>query len=99
MEKLLRKALIIGMGAAALTKERMEALLEDLSKTAERVGEEDLLSQIIKKGEETREELEGRIVKELRRLITQGELATREDILRLEAKIDNLEKSIKEQKE
>lgn len=98
MERLLRKALIIGMGAAALTKERMETLLDDLSKTAERVGEEDLLSQIIKKGEETREELGRRIVEELERLIVQGKFATREDILRLEKKIDSLEKTIEGQK-
>jgi len=98
MEKLLRKALLIGMGAAALGKEKMEALLEDLSRTAEKVGEEDLLSQIIKKGEETREELEKRIAKELEGLINKGKFATKEDILRLEEKLDKLEKIIREQK-
>ncbi|MBE0477614.1 hypothetical protein IBX65_00645 [Candidatus Aerophobetes bacterium] len=96
MEKFLRKALLIGMGVAALGKEKMESFLEDLSKTAENVGDEDILSQIVKKGEETREDLENKIVKELGGLITKGKFATKEDISRIEDKIDRLEKIIKE---
>lgn len=98
MEKLLRKALIIGMGAAALTKERMENLLDELSEAAEKVGEEDLLSQMVKKGEQTRKEFEERIVEQLRGLIARGNFATKEDIARLEDKIDRLEKIIQEQR-
>ena len=98
MEKLLRTAILLGMGAAALTKETMETLLDELSKTADRIKEEDLLSHILRKGQEAREDLTRRIAKELEGLIDEAQLATKEDILRLEAKIDKLENSIKGQK-
>lgn len=96
MDKFLRKALLIGMGVAALGKEKVEDLLEDLSKTAESVGEEDILSRIVNKGEEAREELETKIVKELAGIMNKTDFATKKDISRLEDKIDRLEKSIKE---
>jgi len=98
MERLLKKALLIGMGAAALTKEKMETLLNDLTTSVDKIEEEDFLSQIIKKGEETREELEENIEKKLRKLIERANLASKDDILRLEKKIDRLIESISKQK-
>ncbi|MCD6575209.1 hypothetical protein J7K97_05985 [Candidatus Aerophobetes bacterium] len=98
MERLLKKALLIGMGAAALTKEKMETLLNDLTTSVDKIEEEDFLSQIIKKGEETREELEENIEKKLRKLIERANLASKDDILRLEKKIDQLIESISKQK-
>ena len=98
MERLLKKALLIGMGATALTKEKMETLLNDLTTSVDKIEEEDFLSQIIKKGEETREELEENIEKKLRKLIERANLASKDDILRLEKKIDRLIESISKQK-
>jgi len=94
MERLLKKALLIGMGAAALTKEKMETLLNDLTTSVDKIEEEDFLSQIIKKGEETREELEENIEKKLRKLIERATLASKDDILRLEKTIDRLIETI-----
>jgi len=98
MEELIRKALLLGVGAVALTKEKMETIFDDLIKTAEKIEEKDLLSRIIEKGQETREELEERIAKKLGRVINKTELATKEDILKLEKKIEMLENTIEGQK-
>ena len=99
MEELIRKALLLGVGAAALTKEKIETILDDLIKAAEKIEEEDLLSRVIKKGQETKGELEERIAKKLGRVIDKTELVTKDDILKLEKKIEMLENKIKEQKD
>jgi len=90
MEKLLKKVLLIGMGAFALTKEKMETLLNEISTGADKLKEEDFLSRIIEKGEETRKELEKSIEEKLRKIIDKANLATKDDILRLEDKIEKL---------
>ena len=101
MDTFLRKALLVGLGVAALGKEKMEDLLEDLSKMAERGvergNEEDILSRIVSKGQEAREDFETRIVQELGGIISKTDFATKKDISRLEAKIDRLAKIIQEQ--
>jgi len=94
MEQLLKKALLIGMGAAVLTREKIENFLNELSKAPEKVTIEELLSQLIKKGEETRNELEQRIGEKVKEIIKQTSLVTKEDILKLERKIEELEKKI-----
>jgi len=97
MEELLKKFLLMGMGAFALTREKIEGFLDELSKAPEKMEIDDLLSELIKKGQETRDELEQRIGKRLQKIIDQTKLATKEDIARLEKKIEELEKKIKKE--
>ncbi|MBC7189290.1 hypothetical protein H5U35_03635 [Candidatus Aerophobetes bacterium] len=97
MEKLLRKLLIMGMGAAVLTREKMESFLEEINKASEKIEEEEFFSRMIRKGEEAREEFKKKMAEELRSLIEKANLATREDILRIEEKIERLEEIIKKQ--
>lgn len=99
MEEILKKVLLIGMGAAMLTKEKLENFLNELSKTPEKIKEDDILSQIIKKGQETRDELEKKIGSRLEKIIDKTKFATKEDIARLERKIDQLGEKIKKIKE
>jgi len=95
MEELLKKFLLLGMGAFALTKEKMESLLEELSKAPEKMQINEFLSELLKKGQETRNELEQRIGEKLEKIIDQTRLATKDDIARLENKIDQIEKRLK----
>jgi len=95
MEELLKKFLLLGMGAFALTKEKMESLLEELSKAPEKMQINEFLSELLKKGQETRNELEQRIGEKLEKIIDQTRLATKDDITRLENKIDQIEKRLK----
>lgn len=94
MEELLKKVLLIGVGAAMLTREKLENFLDELSKTPEKIKEGDILSQIIKKGQEAREELERKIGKRLEKIIDRANFATKEDIARVERKIGKLEEKI-----
>ncbi|RLE12988.1 hypothetical protein DRJ04_05130 [Candidatus Aerophobetes bacterium] len=96
MESFLKKVLLIGMGTYALTKEKMEAFLDELSNSVDKIKEEEFLSKIIEKGEETRKELEKGIAERLQQLISRANLASREDILRLERKIDKLREDIEQ---
>jgi len=74
----------------------MEAFLDELSNSVDKIKEEEFLSKIIEKGEETRKELEKGIAERLQQLISRANLASREDILRLERKIDKLREDIEQ---
>lgn len=94
MEQLLKKVLLLGMGATVLTREKIDNFLEELSKSPEKVTVDELLSTLIRRGEETRGELERKIGERLEKIIEQTNLATKEDIKRLERKIEDLERKI-----
>jgi len=92
MEQLLKKVILAGIGALSLTRETVEKLLNELAKKGEIAYEdkEDFLKELIQKGKEQKEGLE----KMIERVISRTRLATREDIEKLEKRVEELEKKI-----
>ena len=97
MDQLLKKLFLSGLGLFALTQEKIEELLEELVKKGEiSWGEkEDFLGELIKRGKEQKVEVERRIGEKVEEMFSRVNVASKDDIERLEKKIDELGKKRK----
>lgn len=98
MIDLLKKTLTTGLGLAFMTKEK----IEDLSKAFVEKGklsEKDakgLIDEFSKKSKEARAKVEGEIEKMVSATVKKMNLVTREDLRKLEKKVDRLAKAVKD---
>jgi len=90
MERLVRKALLLCVGAAALTAETVDSLLGEVGSVMDEVRDEEFLSRVIDKGKNARAELERKFMREMQGFVRQANLATKDDIVRIEEKIERL---------
>jgi len=92
MKELLRKAFTLGWGAMALTKETAEKLVDELAKKGEMGQEEarDLVNDLLEQGKKEQEEVQKVIRQEMARVLGDLNLPSRDDLLRLEEKVDRL---------
>lgn len=97
MESLLGKFLLSGLGVLVLTEEKIEKFIEELTKEGEitQKGKKELLTEIIEKGEEKKKEIEGKIREKVKNMLSQMNVATKNDIQKLEKRIATLEKKRK----
>ncbi len=97
MESLLGRFLLSGLGVLVLTQEKIEEFIEELTKKGEIAQREkkELLTEIIEKGEEKRKEIEGKIREKVKKVLSQMNVATKDDIQKLEKRIQTLEKKRK----
>ncbi len=97
MESLLGKFLLSGLGVLVLTEEKIEKFIEELTKEGEitQKGKKELLTEIIEKGEEKKKEIEGKIREKVENMLSQMNVATKNDIQKLEKRIATLEKKRK----
>jgi polyhydroxyalkanoate synthesis regulator phasin len=92
MKELIRKTFALGLGAMALTKEAAEKLADELVKKGE-VGREeagDLVGDLLERGSKEREEVQKIVRQEMARGLAELNLPSRDDLLRLEEKVDRL---------
>jgi len=94
--ELIRKAMLTGVGMAALTKEKVEELAQELVLYGEVTEKEakDLVHQLKHRAEETQHDLEGRIAATVRAVLDRMNLATKDDIVELARRIEMLEKRV-----
>lgn len=94
MNESVRKMVLMGMGIAALTREKVEQLAEELVEKGEiSEGEsKDFVKDMMKRSEQQRGELEKKIESEVKKASAKLNLATKDDIKRMEKKIAALEK-------
>lgn len=97
MESLLGKFLLSGLGVLVLTEEKIEKFIEELTEEGEitQKGKKELLTEIIEKGEEKKKEIEGKIREKVENILSQMNVATKNDIQKLEKRIEALEKKRK----
>ncbi|MBA7679224.1 hypothetical protein ES703_87508 [subsurface metagenome] len=97
MESLLGKFLLSGLGVLVLTEEKIVKFIEELTKEGEitQKGKKELLTEIIEKGEEKKKEIEGKIREKVENMLSQMNVATKNDIQKLEKRIATLEKKRK----
>ena len=97
MESLLGKFLLSGLGVLVLTEEKIEKFIEELTKEGEitQKGKKELLTEIIEKGEEKKKEIEGKIREKVEIMLSQMNVATKDDIRKLEKRVEALEKKRK----
>jgi len=94
MDDYARKIGLLGLGIAALTKEKAEGIVEELVAKGELSEEEGrtLAKDLLKKSETQRNALEKKIAQEVKKAAAKLNLATKDDIKRLEKKIEAAKK-------
>ena len=89
---LVEKGTLIGLGALFMTKEKAQALVDELVKRGEARREEvkELVEKLASRGEREREELRKLVREELQRTLSEIGLATKSDVEALSKKLDKL---------
>lgn len=93
MNELLKKALSLGIGITVASKEKIESIVDELVKKGEVAPSEsrELVTRLIEKGEESQEEMKRVIRETLQKLLADLQVATKQDIERLEQRLSQLE--------
>ena len=99
LTSLIRKGLLIGLGAAALTKERAEALIDELVRQGEVTQQDrpEALKELLDWAEEQERSLQRQAAQALAQVIAELHLPTKEDLARLEEKLERLEQRLSQQ--
>ncbi|MMZ59086.1 Poly(hydroxyalcanoate) granule associated protein (phasin) [compost metagenome] len=93
MTNMIKKGLALGLGLVVTTKEQAEKMVDELVKKGELSREEskEFVEEVFQKGKETQKELDQMINQKMKELLGELNLATKEDIQRLEQRIVQLE--------
>jgi len=98
MCNLIKKALLTGVGLAAMTEEKVEQLARDIAekcKLPEREGR-DLTEDLLKKSEQARKDLKARIEKLVAEGLRKLDMPSKSDVAKLASRIAALEAALKE---
>lgn len=100
MKEMLKNALYAGLGAAFLTKEKIEELKADLIEKGKMSQEEgkQFVDELRLKSEKAREQLDGWITSRVEERVRQLNLATRDEVVELQRKIDELQSLVSKDK-
>jgi len=93
MKDLIKKGLAVGLGLAVTTKEQAQKIVDELVEKGElnRQEAKEFVNELFQKGEETQKEWEQMTHKKLPQMLAQLHVATKEDIERLEQRLEQLE--------
>lgn len=93
MTNIIKKGLALGLGMIVTTQEQAKKIADELVKRGELSQEEskEFVKEMYEKGKETKLELEQLINNKTKGLLGELNLATKEDIQRLEQRIANIE--------
>ena len=94
MFDLIKKTMLTGVGLAAVTKEKVEELAKDLTEKgelSEREGKK-LLDDLLKRSKQAKEDLDEKIENVVMKVLKKMDVATKNDIARLDKKIKNINK-------
>ncbi len=100
MLDLIKKTLMAGVGMAAMTKEKIEELANDIakkSKLSEKEGKK-LINDFLKRSQTAKKDLESLIEKTVKKVMKNLNIATREDITKLTKRMKKLEDEIRPKK-
>ncbi len=100
MLDLIKKTLMAGVGMAAMTKEKIEELANDIakkSKLSEKEGKK-LINDFLKRSQTAKKDLESLIEKTAKKVMKNLNIAMREDIAKLTKRLKKLEDEIRPKK-
>ena len=99
MYDLIKKTILASVGFGVMTKEKIEEIGKEMIKkgeVSEKEGKE-FIDSLLKKSEEAQKEIETKVYRMIQDSLKKMNLATKEDITRLNKKITRLEQSIKQE--
>lgn len=93
MRNMFKKGLSLGLGLAITSKEQTEKIVDELVKKGDLSREEskEFVDELHQKGEEAQKELDQKIASKTKDLLGELNLASKEDIQRLEQRTKQLE--------
>lgn len=94
----IRKTLLLGIGAAALTRDRIEQFIGDSVARGELNTEQgkSLVEELTHRAEQERERLEAFVTQQVHRALETAGLTTRSEVTRLESRIVALESRVRD---
>lgn len=98
MFDLIKKTMLAGIGVAALTKDKVEQLAKDFIEKGEMTEKEgkELVDEFLKKSEQAKKDLESKLEDMVQKVLKKMNIATKEDIAGMEARLKTLEQSAKD---
>ncbi|WP_020615006.1 phasin family protein [Paenibacillus daejeonensis] len=96
MRDTLGRALSLGLGLAMAGKEQVEKTIEELVRKGEvsRAESKDLVDDLVKRGDELKDQIESATRERVQAVMKEGGMATREEVARLEQRIEELERKL-----
>ena len=91
-----RQAMLLGLGAISVTKEKAEEIIDVLVKLGE-IEMKDraaTVEQLLKEAERRKSELEGKVSASVRKVMTEAGLPTQKDLKTILKRLDDMEKAI-----
>ncbi len=94
MFDLFKKGVLMGLGAVTITKEKAEQIVDELVKKGEVAKDKrpQAVQDLLKKAEEQEKALFDKITAEVNKALAKLDIPTKEDLKKLEKKIDALKK-------
>ena len=92
MFETLDKLMLAGLGALSMTREKAEEIFDEYVEKgkAERKNRDSFVKNLMDRAEKSRKDIEKVISEQLEKALAKQPLATKEDIKRVEAKLDKL---------
>ena len=96
MKNLIKKSLLLGMGAISLTREKAEKIVRELEEKGEVTSNEtkDFVNELVEKGEQERQLFKDTVKKELTALQESMGIPAKNDLAALEERIKRLEEKV-----
>jgi polyhydroxyalkanoate synthesis regulator phasin len=96
MFDLIKKAMLTGVGLAVMSKEKAEQLARELADAAHLSSDkgQEFVEEVVGRSEKMRKELEETVRRVVSDQLKQTDIATRDDIAQLRARIEELERTI-----
>ncbi|MEN8188676.1 MAG: hypothetical protein ABFS19_02425 [Thermodesulfobacteriota bacterium] len=96
MIDLIKKAMFMGLGAASLTKEKVEEVARefvDKGKLSQQEGEK-LVDELMKKSDQAKDDLKEQVSQKVEEVLAGMNLAKKEDVTALRQEIEDLRQEI-----
>jgi polyhydroxyalkanoate synthesis regulator phasin len=92
----IKKAMYLGLGAISLTREKAEALVDELIKQNETTEKEraGLVDHMVKEGQAQKNALQGKVSEWVQKTVTELGLPTRKEFETIENRLDGIEKTV-----
>jgi len=94
MFDIIKKTMLTGVGLAAMTRDKIEEMAKELTEKGEMTEKEgrELVDELVKKSEKAKKDLETKMEGIVEKVLGKMNLATKEDISKLEKRLKRLEK-------
>lgn len=89
-----KRLIYLGLGAASLTKEKLEAAIKELVERGEVTQEEGrtLVAELVERGKKQKEEISAFVAREFQRLVKEVPFATKNEVEALRRRVEELER-------